>query len=64
MVQLEVIVRDTAEKVLEALNIIMVKDYFQKQCSYLGDSRDQTVALLCPPGLSSTQHGSKLVFLS
>ena len=64
MVKHEVVDRDTAEKVLEDLHIIMVKDYSQNKCSYLGDSRDQTVALLCPPGLSSTQHGSKLVFLS
>ena len=62
MVKHEVVDRDNAEKVLEDLHIIMVKDYSQNKCSYLGDSRDQTVALLYPPGLSLTQHGSKTGF--
>ena len=50
---------DTAEKVLETLHIILVKDYSLLLSPYLGGSRDQTVALQHPPGMIPTQNASE-----
>ena len=64
MVKLEVIVRDTAEKVLEALNIIMVKDYSQNSVLTWGTAETRLWPYYAPQACLQPNMAQKLVFLS